>query len=239
MLRVGTWPVNPANESDFTAPAQVVHLKQRYEEFYRQRFSGRQLRWCHSMGRMDVNLLYLRRGKIELCGSDYQVGVLLAFAAVNQLTLAMLKGMTNLRDDELQRTVASLVSTGLLKTQNSVDSSGRYDQQAVFQLNLEYTTNCRRIKILASAPSESQKESQSVDAAVDSERKMFTEAAIVRIMKARKRITHVQLIEETIGQARDRFVPSVPLVKQCIEHLIEREYIKRSTESRDCYVYIA
>ena len=66
---------------------------------------------------------------------------------------------------------------------------------------------------------------------------MYLQAAIVRIMKSRKALTHVQLVQEIIDQTRSRFSPSVILIKKCIEQLIEKQFIAR--EERDTYTYVA
>ncbi len=60
---------------------------------------------------------------------------------------------------------------------------------------------------------------------------------IVRILKARKTLKHNSLIEEVITQSKQRFLPSIHLIKRCIEILIEKQYLERS--SVDEYSYIA
>jgi cullin 2 len=56
-------------------------------------------------------------------------------------------------------------------------------------------------------------------------------------MKSRKTLKHNPLIEEVITQSKQRFLPSIPMIKKCIEILIDKQYLERSTT--DEYSYIA
>jgi len=69
-------------------------------------------------------------------------------------------------------------------------------------------------------------------------RKFVVQSVIVRIMKARKTITHNMLISETINQVSSRFKPNVPMIKACIEELIEHQYLTRDMKDPDTYHYI-
>lgn len=91
---------------------------------------------------------------------------------------------------------------------------------------------------------------------VATDRSLYLQATIVRILKMRKHITHAQLVAEVIEQSRARFVPAgniclnfcwqtreinrfvvlVPLIKKCIETLIEKEYLARKETG---YTYLA
>lgn len=51
--------------------------------------------------------------------------------------------------------------------------------------------------------------------------------------------TYVCLFMQVISQSRARFAPSISMIKKCIETLIDKQYIERSSSSADEYCYIA
>jgi cullin 3 len=65
------------------------------------------------------------------------------------------------------------------------------------------------------------------------------EAAIVRIMKARKALHHNDLIAEVTKQLSIRFNPSPQFIKKRVESLMERDYLTRAEDDRRVYMYVA
>jgi hypothetical protein len=72
---------------------------------------------------------------------------------------------------------------------------------------------------------------------INVERQNIIDAVVVRIMKARKTEKHNQLIEDVIKQI-SIFMPQPQMIKQRIESLIEREYLKRDEADRTKYIYL-
>uniref|UniRef100_A0A8C2C2Y5 Cullin-2 n=1 Tax=Cyprinus carpio TaxID=7962 RepID=A0A8C2C2Y5_CYPCA len=101
-------------------------------------------------------------------------------------------------------------------------------------LILLYIESCKRCDVICV-----RQELEQTRSAVDEDRKMYLQAAIVRIMKARKVLRHNALIQEVINQSKARFNPSISMIKKCIEVLIDKQYIERSQSSADEYSYVA
>ena len=56
---------------------------------------------------------------------------------------------------------------------------------------------------------------------VDDDRKLIIDAAIVRIMKSRKRLDHPSLLLETTRHLQTKFMPDPLMIKKRIEGLID------------------
>jgi hypothetical protein len=69
------------------------------------------------------------------------------------------------------------------------------------------------------------------------ERQNIIDAVIVRIMKARKTEKFNQLLEDVIKQI-NMFLPQPAMIKQRIESLIEREYLKRDDSDKTKFIYL-
>lgn len=44
---------------------------------------------------------------------------------------------------------------------------------------------------------------------------------------------------QVISQSRARFAPQIPMIKKCIELLIDKQYLERTPNSTDEYSYVA
>jgi len=81
------------------------------------------------------------------------------------------------------------------------------------------------------------KERSDTHEAVSNDRLYLIDAAVVRIMKARKTLEHRTLMGEVMTQLK--FPASSSDIKKRIETLIEREYMERIEGDRSKYKYLA
>jgi len=123
----------------------------------------------------------------------------------------------------------------------TLGGGGDVSPSTVFSLNFDFTSKRAKFKITAVTQKEVQQASEveQTHSSVEEDRKLYVQAAVVRIMKARKVIKHTKLVEEVIHQSKNRFSPSIPMIKKCIEALIEKGYLERTKDGSDEYSYIA
>ncbi|MPC31871.1 Cullin-3 [Portunus trituberculatus] len=166
--------------------------------------------------------------------STYQMVILMLFNTRDKLTYEEIQSETDIPDRDLVRALQSLAlgkpaQRVLLKTPKTKEIESSHE----FTVNDSFTSKLYRVKIQAvAAKGESEPERKETRSKVDEDRKHEIEAAIVRIMKARRRMTHNNLVAEVTDQLKSRFLPSPILIKKRIESLIEREYLARTPEDR-------
>ncbi|XP_024890678.1 cullin-3-like [Temnothorax curvispinosus] len=173
--------------------------------------------------------------------STYQMCVLMLFNKREGLTYEEIQGETDIPERDLVRALQSL-SMGKV-TQRILLKHPRtkaIESTDCFCVNDSFNSKLHRVKIqTVTAKGESEPERIETRNKIDEDRKHEIEAAIVRIMKARKCMPHNILVTEVTEQLRGRFLPSPVIIKKRIEGLIEREYLARTEEDLKVYTYVA
>ncbi|TPX31468.1 hypothetical protein SmJEL517_g05201 [Synchytrium microbalum] len=243
------WPIS-STISSCVYPTEVQAIVENFQRFYYGRHSGRRLTWLPHLGTADLRAQF-EKGKKELNLSTHGMVVLVGvFNRVSDnewVTYQRIADETQIPDVDLKRCLQSLslAKYKILLKKAKGREVGPGDE---FQVNIKFTHQLQKIKILTIASSnagtnanqmESEAERAETVAKVDEERKHMLEAAIVRVMKARKKMVHNDLVIEVTKQLTGRFAPTPPMVKKRIEGLIEREYLERDKTDRKLYVYQA
>nr|XP_048693663.1 cullin-2 isoform X2 [Caretta caretta] len=209
--------------------------KLKFELFYSQHFSGRKLTWLHYLCTGEVKMNYLCKPYVAMV-TTYQMAVLLAFNNSETVSYKELQDSTQMNEKELTKTIKSLLDVKMIN--HDLDKED-IEAESTFSLNMNFSSKRTKFKITTSMQKDTPQEMEQTRSAVDEDRKMYLQAAIVRIMKARKVLRHNALIQEVISQSRARFNPSISMIKKCIEVLIDKQYIERSQASADEYSYVA
>ncbi|ETN39534.1 uncharacterized protein HMPREF1541_05760 [Cyphellophora europaea CBS 101466] len=228
-------------------PASVEKTKQVYTQFYLSKHTGRKLTWAPHLGDADVRATFKgpdgRINRYELNVPTYAMVILMLYNEVPDgqgLSLEEIEAETNIPHNDVVKTLTSLCQVPKWRVLKKEPAGKELLNTDKFYYNSGFTSKFVKIKIAAvmvgSSKLENQEERKETQKRIDDERGHAIEAAIVRIMKARKELSHQALMTETIQQLSQRFQPDVGMVKRKIEALIDREYLDRGPdESRPPY----
>jgi cullin-4 len=233
ILTMGYWPTYTPMEVHL--PAEMVKFQEIFKKFYLGKHSGRKLQWQPTLGHCVLKACF-PGGKKELQVSLFQTLCLLLFNDGNELSYDDVKLATAIEEGELRRTLQSL-ACGKARVLTKVPKGKDVDIKDNFQFNREFKHKLCRIKINQIQMKETQEENVSTTERVFQDRQYQIDAAIVRIMKMRKTLTHNLLISELYNQLKFPVKPSD--LKKRIESLIDRDYMERDKENTNTYHYVA
>lgn len=173
--------------------------------------------------------------------STFQMCILMLFNNRERLTYEEIASETNIPSKDLIRALQSLaLGKATQRILVKHPKTKEIESSHTFFVNDSFSSKLHRVKIqLVAAKGESEPERRETRNKVDEDRKYEIEAAIVRIMKARKTLQHNVLVAECTEQLKARFLPSPVVIKKRIEGLIEKEYLSRTHEDRKVYTYVA
>lgn len=219
VLSSAAWPTYPE------IPVHIPHELQRplksFEEYYTGAHKGRQISWRHGSGHAII-IARFEKGTKELVVSIHQAIVLLLFNDAPEGTpidYPALKNATGLPDDELQRTLQSLACAHykpLIKRPKSKEINPTDN----FYFNTGFHDERQRIKINQIQAKESQEEKKDTVEKVERDRQFETQAAICRILKARKVLTEMELMEAVVEQTKGRGVLDLAEVRKNTERYV-------------------
>ncbi|XP_054268118.1 cullin-2-like isoform X1 [Macrosteles quadrilineatus] len=232
VLQAGAWPLGQTTVTSFAVPQELEKSVQMFENFYHNHFSGRKLTWLHHLCQGELKLGYLKKTYIVTM-QTFQMAVLLLFENCDSLSCGEVQQTLQLNSEQFSKHISSLVECKLLSA-----SSEKLQGDTTLTLNLDYSNKRTRLRITTALQKESPQELEQTVTAVDEDRKLYLQAAIVRIMKSRKVLRHNALIQEVLSQPK-AFAPAISMIKKCIEALIDKQYIERTPNSSDEYSYVA
>jgi len=141
-------------------------------------------------------------------------------------------------DAELKRTLQSLACAAK-KVLKKRPVGKDVNDDDVFYFNTEFTDPRAKVHINSIQAKETPEESKRTQTHIEGDRKHYLDAAIVRIMKAKKELSYEQLKNEVVDAVKSHFVPEVSVIKQRIALLVEQEYLRRDEDDMNLYVYVA
>jgi len=218
ILTAGYWPPS-THYPQLVVPNEMRKYTEEVTEQYRSKHSGRRLTWCYGLGSA-----ILRYKSFDLHVSTLQAVILLMFSG--DMTLQEIHDRIHIPLDHLKPLMHSL-SCAKHKILCKIEGTDRY------VVNTAFTSPKKAVTIPIPIL-----ENTNTVRKVEEDRSHTIDAAIVRIMKTRKVMSHSSLVGEVMGQLT-LFRPDLRLVKHRIHSLVDREFLERDAENVQNYKYMA
>ncbi|WPG99377.1 Cullin-domain-containing protein [Acrodontium crateriforme] len=236
ILSSAAWPTYP--DIPVVIPPNIKRAIDGFEMHYKSKHSGRKLDWKHGLAHCQMRATF-SKGSKELVVSSFQAVVLLLFNGLSEndhLTYQHIRSETGLPEAEAKRTLQSLACAKLRPLTKHPKGRDINDTDS-FSINPSFEHPKHRVKINQVQLKETKEENKETHMRVAEDRNFECQAAIVRIMKSSKTLSHQELVSETIKATMSRGVLAVGDIKKNIDRLIEKDYMER--EEGNMYSYVA
>lgn len=234
ILTMGYWPTyTPA---EIILPVDMIKYQVTFKRFYLDKHSGRKLQWQNTLGHCVLRSTFTEDNVKDLQVSLFQALVLFMFNDNDTVAFEDIRTETGIEDSELRRTLQSL-ACGKARVIHKKPKGKEIADDDTFTFNSEFKHKLFRIKINQIQMKETPEENVNTTERVFQDRQYQIDAAIVRIMKTRKKLGHNLLVSEVYNQLKFPVIPAD--LKKRIESLIERDYMERDKETPNQYHYVA
>jgi len=229
VLTTGFWPRYKSPE--ISLPSEMSKCMDVFKNWHDNKHAKRKLNWIFSLGNATVRATFGRKS-YDLQVSTLQAIALNAFNDGISMSFEELLDRLNL-DESILKPLMHSLCCGKYKVISKSPSNNKMNTTDTFVSNSKFSSNMRKIRIAMASLDASHNTKR-----VEEDRSIAIEAAIVRIMKARKTLQHQQLIAEVLSQLAF-FKPNPKVIKRRIEALIDREYLERNSDNNNVYNYLA
>ncbi|VDP42965.1 unnamed protein product [Schistosoma curassoni] len=209
ILSGGAWLLRPQPQSSISLPAELEDFLPQIEDFYRQKHQGRSLLWQH----------HLSHGVLAYTSDHgrYEFESLCEHPKLEQQIICY---------------------------SPKVSSEKQFTAKTEFWLNLKFTNtkmgkvqNRRRINLIGRLQLTHEITNEEESMAIVELRQLRAQEGIIKLLKTRKRLHHNELYQELVDLLRFQFVPSKRLIKEVLEWLIDKHYVRRDNNDMNVFVY--
>lgn len=214
ILSAAAWPTYP--DTQLILPDEVASQIEQFDAYYVNKHTGRRLAWKHSLAHCVIKASF-SKGPKELLVSAYQAVVLTLFNLTDdRMSYQEIAERSGLSGQDLDRTLQSL-ACGKVRVITKTPKGKDVNPTDTFVVNKGFSDPKVRIKINQIQLKETKEENKETHERVARDRQFETQAAIVRIMKSRKTMTHSNLVAEVINQTKKRGAVDTSEIKKNIE----------------------
>lgn len=214
-----SWPMAPVPFT-ITVPPCLVPLQQRFLTLYQAKHNGRKLNWLWSFSQVTLKPAYLDRPYV-LHANFVQAAILLLFnQGSDSLSFEEIRVGAGVEKEAAKETLELLVKQKVLTHDPEGDG---------YDLNFGFKYKSLKVPIAAplkswstgtasegdgGAATGNREEAEMTDQVLKL-REVWLEAAVVRVMKAKKTLSFTELVQETVAQVT--FDVDVAVLKrQCV-----------------------
>lgn len=218
----------------------MKEITSKFEQFYKNKHQNRHLTWLFQHGQVELRPIFITAKNYTLVTNCYQSVILFLFNKYQSLTYNQIKEYTAIPEAELNPALIYLCNPKqkILDKENKKEPKFQPNEKVSVFLNFQNPNlKVNFIPAITHKKKEAVDQKPNVDPDIEIERRNIIDAVVVRIMKARKTEKHNQLLEDVMKQITI-FMPQPQMIKQRIESLIEREYLKRDDADRSKYIYL-
>lgn len=221
--------------SSLILPPELKKLVAAYASFYEAHNPSRALKWAWGHGTIDANVKFGDKTKV-VCGNVLQITTLLQFNAGSKWTVRQLQEATGIPLPALRNVLGSMLFAKDCMVLKKTPKTKTIEDDSVIEVDEGFRNPHVRVVL----PSVMLDDKVAVNDAVSSERAYVIDAVLVRIMKARRTLSHTELVQEAVRQIQF-FRPDVRHIKTRIAVVLRDGYIAREdpTSHTSPYVYVA
>ncbi|CAD8082807.1 unnamed protein product [Paramecium sonneborni] len=232
------WPIS--EPQSIIVHQEFQFWQQKFIQYYQSKNSKRKLTFNFGLGSVNLKATFDQNCKKDFVCSVLQATILMYFNKQRVYKVDELIKLTNTDKEIMQNELENLLQLKLL-IQN--------EDENTLQLNYKFQHRSYKIKVqqkkpqawaLGSKTKVKQQEFQIDQKEIVIDRKVYLESLIVRVLKTKKQLDHKDLFKYIDKDAKSRHFPiEIPFFKECIENLIQKEYLIRQEGQLDTYIYKA
>eukprot|EP01138_Halocafeteria_seosinensis_P015201 gb/GECG01015514.1/.p1 GENE.gb/GECG01015514.1/~~gb/GECG01015514.1/.p1 ORF type:complete len:787 (+),score=92.92 gb/GECG01015514.1/:1-2361(+) len=234
VLSTSHWPFS-WNVAHVSPPTEFSQIADAFIDFYSCHWDRmRRLRWLWPRGKAQLYGFFNKESPKLLHTSLLQAFVLLLFNKRSTWSLEGISRAIDFPEHVTSQVMHSLTVRAKKRISNNGEIIKRDGTNYIFH---DQFKNPRKILKLPIPIIRDEGTAKHEDK-VKENRRFEIDAVIVRLMKARQKVSHQELIAEVQHQIR-RFPAEPKVIKHRIEDLINRDYLARDEDDSQFYVYVS
>ena len=248
----GAWEIDNKHIIKMNLPQLFSTCMEDFEGYYLRRYKEHKLIWYLNISKLEIQYLYLQNRNISISTLPQAIILLALEKAGTKSAKALAK------DLECDISIVKDAIEGLIynkafnpKCQNdkgvlisTTSNNQSFNDTDEFKINEKFVSVKQKFTTIPMPKKKTEEEIKNEDKTSEEDYKRYRDYLIqsnlTRIMKSRigQVTTHNWLVSETAKQI-DRFKAQPQQIKDNIEKLIEKNYIKRDEKNKGCYEYVA